>query len=1085
MKKTILFVLSFLFVIFSVQAQTFKQLKGKVVDDSTNAFLPDATVMIAAKDFKKTVKADATGVFTAQVPSNLTSFQITVTYSGYVSKTFSSDGSVTTYKVKRDVSDIGDVVVIGYQTVKRKDIQASVASVSAKDLKDVPLNSVGEALNGRLAGVTANVSEGSPDAEIRVRVRGGMSITGDNNPLYIVDGVQVENGLNSVVLQDIQSIDVLKDAAATAIYGARGANGVVIITTKSGKKGKLKVTYNGFVGIKVLPQSLKVMSPYDFVVYGWERSQASQDTTFLKTYGTYWDTLNVYKNYEFVDWQKEVMGNTGVTQTHNIGFSGGTNKTNYNFSYTFNNEKAIVQNSNFKRHQLNFKADHKISKKLKFQTSIRYSNQNVLGIGISEDGSSSLSRLRNAVKYRPFLFPEEDLEDDDPATPTTVSNNLALNNPFKLANSEYNRKSTNQMNVSGALTYTINKNWTLKTTIGYDARDIINRKFYDSGSSFSKNFGGRMPAIFLDTTKTKTLTNSNTLSYTLKSSRNIHSFSAVVGQETYTLNTTTSSLGYSKLPNWIDKNVAFDNYSIGTIYGQRTYYESKSTLLSFFTQLSYDYKKKYYFTFNYRADGSSKFAPEKRWGYFPSGSFAWRLKNEEFIKGIDWINELKLRVGYGSVGNNRIADYLYLTTFRNDQYQYGIGGNAVSGYSEVSLVNRNLVWESLVNQNIGLDFTILKGKLDVSIDYYVNNSNHLLLNVPVASTYGFATQQQNVGSTQNKGWEFQINATPIKEKDFSYSIGLNMSFNRNKVKELGLGQSQIAASGGWGVSGLISEYLTKVGEPVGSIYGWVNDGFYTVDDFNYNSTTQQYTLKPGVPRTFSPSATISTIGILEQPGTMKLKDLNGDGYINDLDRTVIGNPTPKFTGGFTNNFVVKNWDLSVFFNFAFDYNVLNANKIEFTNAYIARSNMLEIMKDRWKTIDGNGARVQWVSGNNVFGVAPERLAEINANAQIWQPINSGNASFLPNSWAVEDGTFIRLNNITLGYNFPVKTLIKLNKLYITKLRAYVTANNLAMFTYYSGYDPEVSVRKSPLTPNLDYSAYPRSRSFVAGVNVSF
>lgn len=1075
----------FICTIALVSAQTNKQFKGKVIDDSSKAGLPDATIAVTAGAFKKTIKSDASGTFTVLIPADAKSVQLAVSYSGYANETFTVTATAdANLRLKRQVNDIEDVVVIGYQTVKRKDVQASVASVGAKDLKDVPINSVAEALNGRLAGVTANASEGSPDAEIRVRVRGGMSITGDNNPLYIVDGVQVENGLNSVVLQDIQSIDVLKDASATAIYGARGANGVVIITTKSGKKGKMKVSYNMFVGKRVLPKTLKVLSPYEFILYNYERSltNSTDSSSFAKSFGSYFDTLNVYKNYDPVSWQDEVMGQAGFTQMHNIGLSGGTKKTNYNFGYTYNDDKAIVVNSSYKRHQVSFKGDHKITDKLKAQITVRYTNQNVYGAGVSDERGSSYSRLRNAVKYRPFLFAAEDLEDDDPFADQNVGNGLSLINPYTLAFAEFRRKSSDQVNISGALTYTISKNLSFKSTFGYDTRSTIDRQFYDSASSYSRNFGSKKPAAFLDSVKTQSIINSNVLSYSLKKKK--HNFSVLFGQETVTFKTTTDSRYYNLLPNFINQDVAFKNSSLGTlIAGYPKHIETKSTLLSFFTQMSYDFAKKYYFTFNVRADGSSKFSSENRWGYFPSGSVAWKVKNESFLKDVNWVNDFKFRVGFGTVGNNRINDYLYQTTFRNDQIYYGINGLLAPGYSETSLVNRNLVWESLVNTNFGLDFTLFKNKVDVSIDYYVNNSSQLLLDVPVASTYGFSTQLQNIGKTQNKGWEFQINSTIIRKKAFSWNVGFNMSFNENIVKALGTNQTQFFPAASWGVSGQPTDYIVRIGQPVGAMWGLTNDGFYTTDDFDYNTTTQQYTLKAGVVRSNVVGGV--SLGMIEQPGSIKFKDLNGDGIV-DLtnDRSIIGNPTPKFTGGFSNNFTYKTWDLSMFFNFSYGNDIYNANKIEFTNGYTSRSNMLDIMSERWKTIDATGKRVQWLSGNNAYGAAPDQLKAINANAKIWQPI-TGTGAFYPSSWAIEDGSFLRINNVTLGYSLPVKTLVQLSKLHISRLRVYVTANNLAVLTSYTGYDPEVSVRRSPLTPGLDYSAYPRSRSYVFGLNVTF
>lgn len=1063
-----------------VSAQNNKQFKGKVIDDSSKAGLPDATIAVTAGTFKKTIKTDGSGAFSILIPADAKTVQLTVSYSGYANETFTVSATAdASLRLKRQVNEIEDVVVIGYQTISRKNVLASVASVGGKDIKDVPINSVAEALNGRLAGVTANASEGSPDAEIRVRVRGGMSITGDNNPLYIVDGVQVENGLNSVVIQDIQSIDVLKDAAATAIYGARGANGVIIITTKSGKTGKPKVTFNTFVGVRYLPKTLKVMNPYEFVIYNYERSRnsATDISSFNSYFGSTWDTLNVYKNIQPIDWQDELMGQTGVAQTYNLGVSGGDKKTTYNFSYTYNDDKAIIINSKFKRHQLNLKVDHKFSNKLKLSATGRYTNQNVYGAGISDERGSSYSRLRNAVKYRPFLAAGKDIVDDDPAADPNPGNGLSLINPYQLANAEFRRKSNDRYNFSLALSYTINKNLSFKSTFGYDKIKLIDRQFSDSASSYSIVFGSKKPIVNLDTTNTETFTNSNVLTYSVKNFKKKHDFDILIGEETYELTNQVNSRYYYLLPNFIDKDVAFDNPALGSYIA--TYpkvNKAKATQLSFFGRLSYTYAKKYFFTFNVRADGSSKFDENRRWGYFPSASFAWRMKNEKFLKDYNWLSDLKFRAGFGTVGNNRINDYLFLTTFSSNQLQYTFNNVVVPAYNSTSLVNERLQWESLVNSNFGLDISLFRNKVDLTVDYYVNASKDLLLNVPVASSYGYSSQLQNIGKTENKGWEFQLNVNIMKKKNgLNWTAGLNMSFNKNIVKALGVNQNYFLPAVSWGVNNPPSDYIVRIGDPVGSMWGLVNDGFYTVDDFNYNTTTQQYTLKTGVVNASN------IIGVV-QPGSIKYKDINGDGVIDvNNDRTIIGNPTPKFTGGFTQNFTYKNWDASLFFNFSYGNDIQNANKVEFTNGYTNRSNMLDIMTERWRTIDNTGNRIQWVTGNNVYGIAPDQLAAVNANAKIWQPL-VGAGAFYTNSWAIEDGSFLRLNNITVGYSLPIKSLVKLG---ISRFRVYATGNNLAVLTSYSGYDPEVSVRKSPLTPGLDYSAYPKSRSFVFGLNVTF
>jgi TonB-linked SusC/RagA family outer membrane protein len=1078
-KRILLFTCLIVLSVFSF-AQT-RVIKGKVTDDN-GAALPGVSVM--QKGLKKGTQTDKDGNFTLTVSGSVA--DLIFSSVGYKAVMVNFVGKeIISVTLQKDISSAEEVVVIGYQTVKRKDLLASVSSVSAKELKDIPINSAAEALNGRLAGVTATTSEGSPDASIRIRVRGGMSITGDNNPLFIIDGVQVENGLNTISPQDIQSIDVLKDAAATAIYGARGANGVVVITTKSGKAGRLIVSYNGYVGVKYLPKTLNVLSPYDYVVYQSERSRGSSTDSlaFIKNFGTTWDTLSVYKNATPINWQDEIFGNTGITNTQNVNASGGNKKLTYNFGYTYNNDKAIVINSSYKRHLINLKADYKITKKLKVGISTRYTNQNVYGAGVSSDQGSSYNRLRNAVKYRPFKADSSSLEDADPIADPNVGNGLNLVNPISLANAEYRRKTTDAYNFTANASINITKNLVFKSTIGYDQNNIIDRQFSDSITPYSIIQGGKLPIAGLDTSNKKTITNSNVLTYSLKDFRGKHDFDILVGEETYDLKTESKSRLYRNYPMFTSYNDAFKNPSLAIPFtGYPKLGKTRYTSLSFFSRLNYSFLDKYLFSFNLRADGASKFAPGKQWGYFPAGSFAWRVKKEKFLENVDFINDLKFRAGFGTVGNNRINDYLFLTTFSNDgRYYYGLNNQAINGYYPTSLVNPNLKWESTINRNLGVDISLLKNRIDLSVDVYNNSSKDLLLNVPTASTYGYTSQLQNIGKTTNKGIEFQLNSTIIKKSNVSWTANFNISTNKNKVVALGVNQPFFFPAASWGVNGQPTDYIVRIGDPVGSMWGFVTDGFYTVNDFNYAAGTGGYgvyTLKTGVP---SYGTALGNV----QPGALKFKDLNGDGIVDiNNDRKIIGNPNPKFTGGLNQQFTYKHWDASLFVNFSYGNDIYNANKIEFSNGFTPNSNMIDLMEHRWKVVTATGQTAQYLtSTNQIIGIEPAQLAELNAGATIWQPgRGTGAAAFIPHSWAIEDGSFLRINNLTLGYSLPVKNLSAVK---MTKLRFYLTCNNLAVLTSYTGYDPEVSVRNSPLTPGLDYSAYPKSRSFIFGVNASF
>jgi TonB-dependent starch-binding outer membrane protein SusC len=1059
-----------------LQAQTTTTtVKGIVVNEATGNPLPAAGIAIVGT--KKGTTADEAGKFTISIPSDNKPHKILVSYLNYTSKTVNVvAGTFVTIKLTEITKDDGEVLVqTGYgNPIKKKEIAASVSTVSAKDLKDIPVSSVAEALNGRLGGVTATTAEGSPDAEVKIKVRGGISISGDNSPLYVIDGVVLEGGINNLVLQDIQDITVLKDAAATAIYGSRGANGVIVISTKTGKVGKLKLSYNAYVGFKSLTKTLDLLTPYDFIMYQYERATIANDLTgFYSKYGSTFDTLAAYKNQAATNWQDVVLGNQGQSMQHNVTFSGGTKQTNYLFSYTNQTEKAIVLNSKYNKNQFNFKIEHKFGKKIKLGVSARYTNQNVYGAGTSADGGSvSFNRLRNIVKFRPFLRPGESIEDVN-ADPDLVGNGLQMINPVQLSNQEFRKKTTNAFNVTANFNYNISKRLSFKSTIGYDRNLVEDKQFNDSISPATANHS-RVPLLNFDSTQKTTISNSNVLNYSIKGYKNRHDIDILLGEETNFIENKILENQY-ELPHGVNRDTSFEN--IGkwgnqyNLYPKRNVYQA--TILSFFGRVNYTLDKKYIFSLVLRADGSSKFSPDNRWGYFPSASFAWKLSSEKFMDNCKLLNDVKLRLTYGSNGNARIGDYLYLNTFRHDQTYYGLGGASYTGYNPTALGNTNLLWESVLNRNLGLDFSIFNKKVDISIDYYYNTSKNLLLNVPIASTYGYSSQIQNIGQTKSSGVEVQLNATILRKKNgFNWNANFNIAFNSNEVVALRSDMPDYKpVEGAWNSISGKRDYIEKIGSPVGSFYGFVTDGFYKASDFvSYSgiggTAIVHDVLKPGV--TDIKSSVLSRV----KPGSLKLKDLNGDGIVDeDNDRTIIGNPNPKFTGGLNQQFSYKNFDASIFVNFSVGGDVYNANKLDFTNSYVPNANMLAINKQRYTLVDATGAVVTDLAA----------LDALNKDAKIWQP-SLGSDGFNLHSWAIEDASYLRINNITLGYSLPIKTLAKLG---ISKFRLYVTGNNLAIITKYSGYDPEVSVKSHPTTPSLDYSAYPKSRSFIIGLNVTF
>jgi len=1061
--KKMLLLLGWLLASVLIQAQT-RQLSGRVIDEDGT---PLRGVNILVSETKKGTQTDANGDFKVEVAVT-GKVTLLISNAGYKPVTITAEGnSAIIVKLEKNVTALDDVVVIGYSTIRRKDLTGSVSSVNAKQLKDVPISSAAEALQGRLAGVQAISSEGAPGAEIIIRVRGGGSITQDNSPLYIVDGVQVDNALSVISPQDIASIDVLKDASTTAIYGARGANGVVIITTKGGRAGKTQVSYNGSFGFRKLPQTLDVLSPYDFVRWQYERSRGDNNdsTNFARLYGTTWDTLNVYKSMAGVNWQDEVFGRNASFQNHNVAVNGGNQSTSFNLSITANREEGLQLESGFNRYLVNFKLDHKVSDKVRVGMTARYLNQEINGGGTTNSGTRATNRLRHSINYRPFELqtPEGGIDEFDEEYYLLSS---GATNPILLTKAEYRKQETKATYLTGYFSYNIIKNLSFRSTVGFDNLNTTTNLFHSKITNTARNYAS-LPVASIGTQNNQTISNSNTLQYSLNNFKQHHDINVLIGEETVDRRSKQNTIETRYFPSDISAEKALANMGLGaaptgSAQPLPTSFEAPPyRLFSLFGRVSYSYDDKYLATFNLRSDRSSKFNSDNGSLVFPSGSVAWRFSREKFMENVSWINDGKLRFGFGAVGNDRIADLLYMQLY-GVTGEYALNHSILPGFAPSALANPLLRWEKNVTRNIGLDLSLFNNKIQFTVDVYKNTANDLLLDVAIPPTTGYTSQIQNIGSTSNRGIEFQLNASPVSKKDFTWSSNFNIAFNKNKVENLG-GVDQLERNSGWQGSDGVPDFLVKVGDPTGQMYGFITDGFYKVEDFDYNSTTGVYTIKTGIP--------YNGVYGIPQPGMLRWKDLNKDGTITTSDRTIIGNANPKFTGGWNNQFTYKNFDLSIFVNFVVGNDIYNANKIEWTDGAFPNLNMLNIMKDRWTNINDLGQVV----------TDPVELTELNANAKIWSPVRV--QRWWLHSWAIEDGSYLRINNLTIGYTLPKQLLSKMK---ISNFRVFGTVNNLATFTGYSGYDPDVTARRSdPLTPGVDFAAYPRSRTWVAGVNITF
>lgn len=1020
---------------------------------------------------------DLDGNFTITLKGN--SKKLKVSYVGMKPQVVNVSGkSVVNIKLEDDATTLNDVVVIGYGSVKKKDLTGSVATVNNKALEAVPVANATEALQGKMAGVQITATEGSPDAEMKIRVRGGGSITGDNTPLYIVDGFPVES-ISDIPASEIEDITVLKDASSTAIYGSRGANGVILVTTKSGKEGKVNVSYNAYYSWKKMAKTLNTLSGSDYVK--WQREYAllrDNEDKYTNLFGN-WEDRDLYENAAENDWQDQVFGRVGNTFNHNLSITGGSEKTKFNFGYAHVNDKAIMLGSSYRRDNLSLKLNHKVNKKVSVDFSMRYSNTLVNGAGANEsktEVSTADSRMKNVMIYPMFNF--ADLSDGyDP--------DLQLTNPITSVYDTDRKQSRQNFNMNGSFTWEIIKDLKFKSEFGLDWYYNTDKKYYGTSTynarTNSVDSKGTHPMAYFIDTQRKTVRNTNTLNYDFKNiiKNKDHSLNILLGEETINKKSNVNEDRLNLFPTTFTAAQAWAMSSQGTPYFVNKYNNADDNLLSFFGRANYNFMDKYLLSATFRADGSSKFSEGNRWGYFPSAAVAWRISSEPFMKKTtNWLDDLKLRFSYGTAGNNNIpADQTSPiwsssnSTWLNQFNSFWTSGLA-SGQSGTFASNPDLTWETTITRNVGLDFTLFKSKLTGSIETYWNTTKDLLIAFPVSGS-GYDYQYRNLGETENKGLEISLTWNAINKKDYALSISGNIGFNKNKVKTLG-SLDQYKASSNWASTQIQDDYIVKPGRAVGEIYGYKVAGRYEVSDFEgYDEVKKKWILKESV----SDDSKVIGASYL-RPGALKLQNMNeGEGEnqdyrVDDNDRVKIGDTNPVATGGFNISGRLYGFDLNANFTYSIGNDVYNANKIEYTSAsqYYYR-NMLDIMADgkRWTNLNADGTLCN----------DPEQLAAMNANTTMWSPYTN----YVLTDWAIEDGSFLRLATITLGYTLP-QTLTK--RVGINSLRFYATAYNVFCITGYSGFDPEVSSRnKTALTPGVDYSAYPKSRQFVIGFNLNF
>lgn len=1058
-KRVHLCLLSLLFILSGIinQAAAQRVVTGKVLNSQGE---PLAGASVVAKGLRDGTSTNETGSFMLTVDASKVN-QLEVSFTGYLTKTIQlTNSSSYTITLEDEVKGLNDVIVIGYGTSRRKDLTGSVADVKMKDFEKAPISSFDQALAGRLAGVQVTSVDGQPGVDQNIVIRGGNSITQSNAPLYVIDGFPMESPNNNILNpDDIASIEVLKDASSTAIYGARGANGVILITTKQGKLGDAVVTYNGWYGQQTSIKKQEMMSPYEFVRYQLDLNPTSAANLYLKN----GKTLESYRDVKGIDWQDHALRTANI-QNHSIAVRGGTDKTKYSFSGNLMTQDGVIINSGFTRYQGRFQIDQKLGKNFRTAVNVNYthtkrfgqmSNQTTDNLNGASTGNASSYVFYSIWGYRPVSGGDDSQLFEDPFDEDITSTVDLRVNPIINLRNAYNFQFRNTLYANAFLEYSFLKNFKLKIAGGITKTDLRSERFNNSNTAAGSPFTTYGANFGINGTVSNSFTNSwlneNTITYNKTFNRK-HKINAVGG---FTLQQNTSEAnGYTAilLPN---ESLGIKGLEEGTLYSS-TSTGSYSTLASFLGRVNYTFNSKYLFTASYRADGSSKFMAGNRWGYFPSAAFAWQLGDEDFMKNIKAISDAKLRVSYGITGNNRVSDFAYLSVLRqnvsansaNTNSGYFFNNQFIQGTVPTEVGNSNLVWEKTGQFDLGLDVTLFGNRINIIADYYKKTTKDLLLDATLAASTGYASAYKNIGAVSNRGFEFTLNTVNIETKDFAWSSGFNIAFNTNKVDELNYDQSSLTTRvTNWNANFTNTPYIALPGRQVALFYGFVFDGLYQYDDFDQlaNGT---YVLKANVPNNGEDASTI-------KPGFIRYKDINGDGIINANDQTVIGSPIPKHIGGFTNNFRYKQFDLNVFFQWSYGNDLLNANKIVFEGAEKrANVNMLAEYADRW---------------------TPENTSSI-------LPVAGGYGPNVYSSRNIEDGSFLRLKTLSLGYNLPGSLLKRMK---IKEFRVYTSAQNLITWTNYSGVNPEVSVRNSPLTPGFDWSAYPMARTITLGLNVTF
>lgn len=1031
----------------SVYAQQNRNISGKVMDEK-GEMLPGVSIML--KGTSRGTMSDANGAFSISVSSD-TSVLI-FSFVGYESQEIPvKKNKQLRVIMTEDVRQLNEVVVMGYGSFSRKDVTGSVAKVDMDELSTIPVSSFSEALEGRVAGVQIQASDGQPGETPGILIRGNNSLTQDNSPLYVVDGFPMEDfDAASISNDDIESLNILKDASATAIYGARAANGVVVITTKKGRKSRPIISFSASLGWQEISKQMEMMSPYEFVRYNLELKPDITERRYLSGCNM---TLDDYKNMKGINWQDEIQNDCPLLMTYNLSIRGGNDRTKYSVSGSTYNQNGVIDNSGYDRYTGRVSLDQRINRFFSAGLNAGYTEMTKFGQNLATGDTESNSTtylLYRTWAYRPVgtggsLDILDEIVDEDNLSATDVRINPVLSNANESRKTRLKVLTTNAYLEAKPLSgLTIRITGALNKRM--QRRETFNNSKTTQGSPLNKlNTRGQWGSVLND--ERSVWSNENTVTYN-KTFSGAHHLNAVAGFSVQGGRNTTYGSSAILVPN---EELGIDGLSEGTPYtvtSDNTHY----TMASFFGRVNYSLYSRYLFTFTFRGDGSSRFAPGNRWGYFPSGAFAWNFSEEPFMKRVSFISTGKLRTSYGETGNNRVSDFSYYPSIGlpiASCYSFN-NGTPTHGFIPSGISNSELKWERTGQFDIGVDLGFFRDRVQLTVDWYQKITRDLLLLADLPYTMGFESAYENVGKMRNRGLEISLKTVNVKTRNFRWESDFNISFNRNKILSLTGNQrnlySFVPLNTNFNNSPL---YVAQVGQPTGMFFGYVFDGIYQEEDFDQPSPGK-YILKDNVPTNGNERSVI-------QPGDIKYRDLNGDGVVNTYDQTIIGRGQPLHTGGFNNTFTYKGFSLGIFLSWSYGNDVYNANRLFLEgNALVATDiNQYKSYENRW---------------------TPE-----NRSNKYFRTGGQGPAGY-HSSRVLEDGSYLRLQNLTFGYNFPRKCL---KRIYLSSLNLSFTARNLVTFTGYSGMDPSVSTRSSILTPSFDYSAYPSAKSFMFSLKTTF